>query len=101
MQRYRVCADCGASLDPGEVCDCRSLKPVCPMYAKKGSEAGRPVIECLVAGKTWKRIYDTASDRDDTYRTCCACGKPCAVYGKACRVIRLGAAAKGVTPAWA
>ena len=20
---YRVCPDCGASLDPGEICDCR------------------------------------------------------------------------------
>lgn len=24
MAYYRVCPDCGAALDPGEVCDCRT-----------------------------------------------------------------------------
>ncbi len=36
MAQYRVCPNCGAALDPGEVCDCRDhpqapTKPYRPM----------------------------------------------------------------------
>lgn len=26
MSYYRICPECGAALDPGEVCDCRTSK---------------------------------------------------------------------------
>lgn len=36
MAKYKTCPDCGAALDPGEVCDCRDhpqapAKPYRPM----------------------------------------------------------------------
>lgn len=27
---YRICPDCGAHLDPGEICDCRSKENAAP-----------------------------------------------------------------------
>ena len=30
MAFYRVCAYCGATLDPGEICDCRNKEKAAP-----------------------------------------------------------------------
>lgn len=30
MSYYRICPDCGSSLDPGERCDCQDMKEAAP-----------------------------------------------------------------------
>ena len=32
MSVYRICPDCGSSLDPGERCDCQSIEKAAPVF---------------------------------------------------------------------
>ena len=42
MDYYRICPDCGASLDPGEVCDCQRSNDELAEYLKEGD--GRQAV---------------------------------------------------------
>ena len=39
MSYYRLCPECGAALDPGEVCDCRTSNG----FSENQTEAKRPL----------------------------------------------------------
>lgn len=38
MAYYRICPDCGASLDPGETCDCRTEQAQREAFFEKSME---------------------------------------------------------------
>lgn len=38
MDYFRICPDCGARLDPGEICDCQRDELEC--YLKEGDSDG-------------------------------------------------------------
>ena len=89
QRHYRQCADCGASLDPGESCGCGNLSvSQCLLLIRRTDDAGQFAIECRVGLETWRREYKDEAAREKTYSTCCMCSKPCAVYGEPCKVIR-------------
>ncbi len=85
---YRQCPDCGAALDPGERCGCREEKTPCPLLLRKDDAPEGLAIECKVGLRVWRRVYESQAARDKTYTECCSCGRPCAVYGERCTVIR-------------
>ncbi len=56
MSYYQVCPNCGAHLDPGEVCDCRDTEKA-PASAANANEGGVEHVDQDVSAS-----YDTTKD---------------------------------------
>lgn len=54
--RYRVCPDCGACLDPGEICDCRDKEKA----ASDGAniESGKEKLHAIKIAQIERKIKD-------------------------------------------
>lgn len=74
--KYKVCPDCGAHLDFGEKCGCRTL-PSCGMY-RGTADIGRDyLILCARddGAVSASMRYEKPSERAEHYRTVC-CDNP-------------------------
>ena len=41
MSYYRICPDCGSSLDPGERCDCQDKEEAAPVLPTPERQGGK------------------------------------------------------------